>query len=181
MTPFEERYTAWTDGAMSAEEKNQFERDLESAESALSLQEAEAEREGAKQLGALLRKHSTPPPLSNADFLSSEIARLLEADKAAAKPARQGIFAGGMFKNPVWRLMWGGGACVGAAAVIFFTLVVPNFRPVEPAIDYYAQIINPQPGDPSISAVAFHDDADNITVLWLDGLDYVPKPPTKQP
>jgi hypothetical protein len=36
------------------------------------------------------------------------------------------------------------------------------------------QILEADPKAPKVYATAIHSDQDNLTVLWLDGLDYLP-------
>ena len=33
----------------------------------------------------------------------------------------------------------------------------------------------PEKGTPAVTAAAFHSKKDNVSVLWLDGLDYLPE------
>ena len=56
--------------------------------------------------------------------------------------------------------------------------LAPAFGPHEnPASnnEYMAQFYNARTADPAVSATAFHSKKDNVTVLWLDGLDYLPE------
>jgi hypothetical protein len=110
------------------------------------------------------------PPLRNADFFNLGILNQIEADQP--KPARREA-------GPVssWRLIWAGASCLAIAVIILFAFVLPSLHPVRREADYFAEILNSQPGDSSISAVAFHSEKENVTVLWLDGLDYVPSVP----
>ena len=39
---------------------------------------------------------------------------------------------------------------------------------------YFAQVVEAWPSDPSISATTVYNPQDNVTVLWLEGLDYMP-------
>ncbi len=166
MKPFETQYTKWVDGLLTGRELEEFERALGERRAV-----AEQDRAEARKLGDLLRRYDSEaaaPALANADFFNHEIARQIEAQPASSTAPRL---------VPLWRLIWAGGSCLGVAALLFFSLVLPGQHPVKPAVDYYAQILNTQPGDPAISAVAFHSDKDNVTVLWLDGLDYMPTTP----
>ena len=181
MKPFETRYTEWLEDKMPAIEQQAFEAELALPSSPISRADAERDRAEFQSLGRLLRTRVEVPPLKNADFFNAQVMREIHAEEAvkAEKAARTTASDDNGGFSPFARYLWAGGGCVAMSILLFFTLVLPNFHPQEPKVDYYAQILNTEPGDPSISAVAFHDDTDNITVLWLDGLDYLPKPPAK--
>jgi hypothetical protein len=186
MKPFETRYTEWLEGQMPPSESQAFEAELALPTSPISLSAAQNERAATRSLGTLLRSHVPAPELKNADFFNTQILREITAEHAKqAQPSERKHAPAqrqeeSLFSQLLSRYLWAGGSCVAMAVLIFATLVVPNFHPQEAKVDYYAQILDTQTGDPTISAVAFHDDVDNITVLWLDGLDYLPKAPAKR-
>jgi hypothetical protein len=39
---------------------------------------------------------------------------------------------------------------------------------------YFATVVDSRTFDPTISANTVYDPQDNVTVLWIDGLDYLP-------
>jgi anti-sigma factor RsiW len=164
MKTFEERYTAWIDGQLSGEALAAFEKEL------ATHPEAAEDRAAARKLGDLLRAHGTAPALSNADFFNLQIQQRIEADqpRPRAEPAR----GGGSFFLPISRLIWAGAACLGIAALLYKTMIPAAHTPAES--NYFAQVVEAWPSDPSISATTVYDPKDNVTVLWLDGLDYMP-------
>ncbi|SRR5579862_165259 len=161
MKTFEENFTAWVDGILSEEERLAFEATLD--------KDAPGERNRLLQLGELLRNHSPAPALSNPDFFNHQLLERIAAENGA--PARRG-------QSPwfVPRFIFAGASCF-AAAVLLFHFLIP-VGPVEnpsSAPAYVAQFYNARTDDPDVSATAFHSKKDNVTVLWLDGLDYLPE------
>jgi anti-sigma factor RsiW len=165
MKTFEERYTAWIDGQLSGDELAAFEQEL------AAHPEATEDRLAAQKLGDLLRTHGVAPALSNADFFNLQLQQRIEAEmpRPRVEPARSG---GGAFFWPISRLIWAGAACLGIAALLYRT-TIPAPKAAEPS-NYFAQVVEAWPSDPSISATTVYSPEDNVTVLWLDGLDYMP-------
>lgn len=158
MKPSEETLTAWIDDTLSPEEKVAFEANLPA--------HAEEERRQAKELGNLLRTHLKPaPPLRNAEFFTHSVLQQIDptlVSTPAATPATSSPWPS------FFRLLWAATACLAIGFVFGNTL----FAPSKPG--YFGAFHNPEAGDSGISAVAFHDDKAQITVLWLEGLDYLP-------
>ena len=50
---------------------------------------------------------------------------------------------------------------------------VLNARSTDPSIT--ANILNARSDDPNITATSFHSKQENVNVLWLDGLNYMPR------
>ncbi len=162
MKPFEERFTAWVDGRLTGAELAEFENELAAHPDAL------AEREDARKLGDLLRAQPTPP-LGNADFFNHQLMERIAAETPrAAEPVK---VRGWFWSLP--RLVLAGAACLAIAGGLFKTLIPPAAAPGEKS-KYYAQVIEAWPADPSISAITVYNPEDNVTVVWLDGLDYIP-------
>lgn len=165
MKTFEERFTAWVDGQLAGEALAAFEREL------AEHPEAPAEREAAQKLGNLLRSHSIAPPLSNPDFFSLQLQQRIDAEtpvrREPVRAERATVFS--IFS----RLVWGGVAFLVLAGVSFF-LTIPRQMANPAPSDYFAQVVEAWPSDPSISATTIYNPDDNVTVLWLDGLDYLP-------
>lgn len=169
MKPFDEQYTAWIDGTLTGRELAEFEAQLaQGLPNGLTKAQAEADRTAARQLGGLLRQHpSTAPAIKNPDFFSAQILRQIEAEQPRiARPTPSLL--------PFWRLIWGGLGSLGVAALLFAAFVAPTLHRVGPPPEYYAQILNSRTGDPTISAVSIHSKKEQVTVLWIDGLDYLP-------
>ena len=159
MKPFEEQFTAWVDGSLSGPELAAFEKELAQHPDAMS------ERADAQKLRALLRAHPTAPKLANADFFNMQIQQRIAADRPREKAA-------GWFWS-VPRLVWAGAVCLLIAGVMFKTLIPtsPTAGEVDP---YFAQVVESWTSEPGVSASTVYNKKDNVTVLWLDGLDYIP-------
>ena len=163
MKPFEEQFTAWADGKLSGPELAAFEKELEQHPEAL------AERDAALKLGAMLRGNPTAPKLANADFFNLQIQQRIAADRPREKAAGSG--AGWFWSLP--RLAWAGAACLLIAGAMFKTLI-PTGSTVSEADPYFAQVVESWTSEPGVSAITVYNPKDNVTVLWLDGLDYIP-------
>ncbi len=158
MKPSEETLTAWIDDALPAEEKAAFEANLPP--------DAEEERRQARELGQLLRTHLKPaPPLRNAEFFTHSVLQQIAPPVLTTAASTQQTAS---FWHPFLRFFSTAAACLAIVLFLGNTLTFPS----DP--DYFAFFHNLETGDESISAVAFHDQEANITVLWLEGLDYLP-------
>ena len=157
MTPFEEKFTAWVDGKLSGKELEAFEMEL------AAHPEAGKDKEDMVRIGALLRSHPTVPRLTSPDFFNHQIMERIAAETPREpRPAEKGAFLW-----PLRRLVLAGGFCLAVAFVLFESLI-----PQTPDED--RQIVKAWSEDPRITATAFYDSTQNVTVVWLDGLDYVP-------
>jgi anti-sigma factor RsiW len=164
MKTFEEKFTAWVDGRLTGAELAAFERELEAHPEALG------EREAAHDLGNLLRSHLTPAPLPNPDFFNHQILRQIHAPAsvAAPAPARRLTF---------WSLPWmalSGAFLLILSTALYFTMVPNTRREVRQNKQYVQNVLNAHSDDPAITATSFHSKDDNVNVLWLDGLNYLP-------
>ena len=159
MKPFEEQYTAWVDGRLSGPELAAFEKEL------AQHPEAAADKNAAQKLGRLLRENATAPKLANADFFNLQIQQRIAADRPREKAA------GWFWTLP--RLVWAGAVCLLIAGVMFKTMIPtgPTAGEVDP---YFAQVVESWTSEPGVSASTVYNKKDNVTVLWLDGLDYIP-------
>ncbi len=192
MKTFEERYTAWIDGHLTGEELARFERELP------DLAEAEADRNGAHGLRRMLRAHGGAPALANSEFFSHQLAARMAAEESRSAPgARRAPWWSALLTLP--NLAWAGVCCLLVTAGLYFAIIAPAHPgggsllatnlPVtavhvadaapgsgsntEPSV-YDASIIEATPGQPGVSATSVYSKADNMTVIWLDGLDYLP-------
>lgn len=165
MKPFEERYTAWLDGELSAADTAAFEREL-AADG-----ESPATRISFQKFLADFRAHHTPPPLDSPDFFNHGILEKITGKDTLPPRSR----------NP-WslpRLAWFGGLSM-ATALVLFIAIIPKKSETHSQSAYIAQVISARSADPNISATAFQThpaQTDDITVVWLDGLDYLPAVP----
>lgn len=162
MKTFEERHTAWLDGALTGDAQTAFERELEERGEPVS-EKAEFEK-----FQAFFRENSTAPTLESADFFNhSLLEKLTELEK------KQPAAAGWSFP----KLAWFGGLSI-ATALVLFIAIIPKKSETHSQSAYIAQVISARSADPQISATAFQTNpaqSDDISVVWLDGLDYVPE------
>lgn len=126
------------------------------------------EKKDAVRLGELLRSQPSPP-LANGDFFNSQVLqsiRLLDRSPA---------FSG---RRSSWlpRFAWAGALCMASAAIMFhFMIPTGPQASAEVRGGYMAQFYGARATVPTVSASAFHSKKDNVSVLWLDGLDYLPE------
>jgi hypothetical protein len=163
MNPFEEKFTAWVDGKLSGEELEAFEKELSAHP------EAGKDKGDALKIRALLRQHSTVPRLTNPDFFNYQLMERIavETRRQAAPAERRAFFW------PLRRLVLAGGFSL-AFAFVLFLLLIPKTPDGDQKSHYFAQIVETWTEDPKITATAVYDSDQNVTVVWLDGLDYVP-------
>ena len=159
MKTFEERYTAWVDGKLTGAALEAFERELP------DFGQATADKRAAEQLRTLLRQYGNAPALGNADFFNHQLRHRIGIESSEAKQRT--------WRWSIPRLAWAGAACLLVAGALFKALV-PAGKPVEAEPQYFAKIISANPADPTIYATAVYAPEDNVTVIWLDGLDYLP-------
>jgi anti-sigma factor RsiW len=163
MKPFEEQFTAWVDGKLSGAELAAFEKQL------AEHPDATAEREDALKLGRLLREHPTVPRLSNPDFFNHQIMQRIAAETvrpAVAEKKRS-------FFGSIPGLAWAGAACLVVAGALYLT-TIPGPGTPRPSSNYFAQIVESWPKAKNVSASTVYSPDDDVTVVWLDGLDYIP-------
>jgi len=157
MNPFEENFTAWVDGKLSGKELESFEAEL------AAHPEAAEDKADMLRIGALLRQHSTASRLTNPDFFSHQLMERITAEIPRA-PARREEPA---FFWSLRRLILAGGLSLGVALVLYMALI-PKTE------DEERQIVKAWTDDSRITASTIYDADQNVTVVWLDGLDYVP-------
>jgi len=165
MKTFEEKFTAWVDGRLSGPELAAFERDLHAHP------EAVAEKQGALELGKLLRIHLPAAPLRNADFFNHQLLQQIRAAEPATAPA---------LVHPVsfWslrRMAFSGAFLLLLSTLLYFAAVPNTRREVKHNQQYVENILNARSDDPAITATSFHSKENNVNVLWLDGLSYMPR------
>ncbi len=165
MKTFEEKFTAWIDGELRGQALIDFEAEL------AKIPEAEAGKAAAHKLGDLLRAEGRAPELKNAEFFNHQLMQAIQSEERRTEvPAK---VRSGWWSIP--RMAWGGAFSL-ALALVLFVLVIPH-GPVEnpTSEEYVSQIIKSSTEDPSILATSFQSKKEKVTVLWLDGLDYVPE------
>jgi hypothetical protein len=185
MTTFDQRYDAWINGRMPADEAEAFERELD--EHVISDEEMNACLTDTARLSELFRGDFPAPVLPNEDFLNNSIMRQILEDQAAEDAARLALLkthrerpAGFMDKlvafsrllrAPRLALPIGALALVAVLGVMFMR---PGADVIGGAPRFYAMTsfenINlSQPGQIWAGSISGHDN-----VLWVDGLDWIP-------
>lgn len=164
MKSFEEKFTAWTDGTMSDADRAAFDTEL------AQHPRAAEDRLSALRLGEFLRTHHPAVEMPNADFFNQSVLQAI----AETEPVEALCAAEAPRAFPLWKLVWGGALCLIAAAALF-QFAVPKGPYTSSGHDaYLAEVIEAHTGSASIYASSFHAKKNNVTVLWLDGLPYIP-------
>lgn len=157
---FEANFTAWLDGQLDAEQGAAFEQELR----ARGFDPA-AERAAAAHTSDLLRRHSPAPEMNHADFFQHQLLHRVQQEGERPPAASRSWWS-------FPRLMWAGAFCLLVAGVLFKTMIPMGGKP--PGSDYFATIVDARTYEPTISVDTVYDPRNNVTVLWLDGLDYLP-------
>ena len=167
MKTFEENWTAWVDGELSDAERAEFEASLDDRVA------AEAEKNKAHKLGALLREQLQPCAMRNEEFFHHQLRSRIAAEMKETVP-RQATAA----RESWWtirRLLWTGASALALFAVC--TFFVMREKPAPSQSQYLTQILNARV-DPNVSPYAtvsiFQTKQDRVTVLWVDGLKSLP-------
>jgi hypothetical protein len=166
MKTFEEKWTAWLDGQLSGRELSQFEASLPDKIG------AEAEKAGARKLGALLKRELGASALTNEEFFSHQLRERIMRESRVPSAQREA-------KASTWwtipRLLWTGTASLGVF-LVFTIFVIRDKNPAEES-QYLTQILNARV-DPVVSPNAtvsmFEVKQDRVTVLWTEGLQSLP-------
>ena len=103
------------------------------------------------------------------DFFNLQLLQRIEADlpRERARAERPALFW------PLSRLAWAGAFCL-LVAFGLFKATIPTAADAGEKSPYFAQVIESWPGADTISATTVYNPRDNVTVLWLEGLDYLP-------
>lgn len=169
MKTFEEKWTAWVDDELSEAERAEFEASLENRAA------AEAEKNQAHKLGALLKEQLQPRPMGNEEFFHHQLRERIARETAATEPAAP---APSPLPETWWsirRLLWLGATSLAVFAVC--TFFVMREQPAPTQSDYLTQILNARvdPGvNPNATVSIFQTKEDRVTVLWVDGLKSLP-------
>ena len=174
MRTFEERFTAWIDGQLLGEELADFEREVAQRNG-----DAASEKEEALKLGSLLREYGASPAMTNREFFNHQLMDRIDAERPT-KP----IHAGEKEQGTWWglpKMVWVGAACL-VASILILPLIAPRVskdavvEDLTPLVEdkYFAEVLESHTSDPRVSATAIHATDDDLTVVWLDGLDYIP-------
>jgi len=165
MKTFEEKFTAWVDGRLTGADLADYEHELESHPDAL------AEKEAALELGNLLRSHLCAPPLRNEDFFNHQILHQIEVSQMPPRkaPGRLRSFL------TLPRMAFSGAFFLLLAAILFFAAVPNTRRDMRHNQQYVIHNLTDPSEEANISATSFHSKQNNVDVLWLDGLTYMPR------
>jgi anti-sigma factor RsiW len=155
MKTFEEKFTAWLDGSLSAEESLAFENEHP------SLLE---DRRNLLKLRSLLKENFVRPELSHPDFFNAQIMARIEHETDRRR--RRGRSWLGL---P--RLAWGGIASL-AAGVALFVVLIPHGDLSNPGKRYVAQVLKAKTADPKVKATV--DSQKDMTIIELEGLQNLP-------
>lgn len=165
MKSFEENMVRWVDGALSPQEAEAFEK---SAPNATAIQR---EREIWQSMRVDFRKASVSQGdyARDAEFLSSQISRLIRADLPGPHPVTQRASL-----PSIWKLVWSG----GALAVIAFAmiLVVANHNDGIPSeTQFISQVIEARSTQPErFATYSFAAPDGRGTVIWIDTPGFIP-------
>lgn len=114
------------------------------------------------------------PQLEHADFFNHQLMERIAADQAASSTQKAQRKEVGSFFFSLRRMAWAGAFCLLIALALFAT-TIPGSRRYNPtAGQCVSEILNAHTEDPAITASSFHCKKGNVTVLWLDGLGYMP-------
>ena len=146
----EEKWTAYLDGKLSAQDAAAFEREHP---------EAIAERELHARIASAVRLHSPAPKMRNVEFFNERILQEISPRKSEAPVPRRALWS-------LWRLAFAG-ACSLLVAGGIYTMFVRGPAGVKDR--YLAQVVSVKAGDALLDATVL--DADGLAVVWIDGLD----------
>lgn len=153
---------------------------------ALSETQQEAARE-FEALGTFLRQHHEQPRLPNPDFFAHSV---METIRREEKPTSTAQSAGWWSRFSPLRMAWSGAALIAAGVALAFLLIPgaetqPRFPgpiqyrterlEVQPQPFYMAEITQFRSHDPEVYVSVYRSSPDRVTVLWLDGLAYLPE------
>lgn len=165
MKTFEEKWTGWIDDQLSGRELDEFLASLPDRAA------AEAEKQSTKQLGGLLREQAVT--LSNADFFSHQLRQRIDRDEPQDNGEYESTGTGWW---TIRRLLWG--AATSFAVFIICAVFVIREKTPSSQSQYLSEILSYRV-DPSVSPNAsitmFEKKDDHVTVLWVDGLQSLPK------
>ncbi|EDY21650.1 putative transmembrane anti-sigma factor [Chthoniobacter flavus Ellin428] len=163
MKPFEEQFTAWVDGKLTDAELAEFEKQL------AEHPDAAADRDDALKLGRLLRAHPPVLEMPNPDFFNHQLLQRIEAETPKPRVVEKKQWS--FWSIP--GLAWAGASCLIVAGALFATMIPGGPKHLETST-YFAQVVENWSTDPNVTASTVYDPKDQMTVVWLDGLDYIP-------
>jgi len=155
MRPFEERFTAWLDGELDAEEARAFLKEYP------SVLEEKAEFLKLKQL---LRQGLESRVLENPDFFNAQIMAQIGRESVPRRSLRRGWLG-------LPRIAWAG---IGALSigVAMFVALIPHGDLSDPRSGYVADVLKTKTRDPNVKATV--DNQKDMTIIKIEGLQKLP-------
>jgi anti-sigma factor RsiW len=154
MKTFKEKFTAWLDGALSAEESLAFEKEHPSLQK---------ERRELMKLHSLRKENLGRAELPHPDFFSAQIMAQIEREPSGRRAGRSWL--------GIPRLAWGGIASL-AAGLALFAVLVPHGDLSNPRTAYVAEVLKARTVNPKVTATA--DSQKDKTIIKLEGLHNLP-------
>jgi len=168
MKTFEERWTAWLDGELTGKELADFEASLPDKAA------AEEEKRSAAKLGALLKEQLVVPKMNNTEFFHHQLQQQIQEESKASLGSNESRSKPILW--PIGRLAWIGAACL--AVFCLCAIFVAREKTPQDHSQYLTQILNARV-DPTINPDAsismFDSREEKVTVLWVDGMQTLPK------
>jgi hypothetical protein len=154
MKTFEQKFTAWLDGALSAEESLAFEKEHPSVL-----------KDGSDllKLKSFMKENLVPAELSHPEFFNAQIIARIGHETRRRRLGRS------WFSLP--RLVWGGIASL-ATGVALFAVLIPHGDLSNPRSGYVAEVLKAKTADPKVKATV--DSQKDMTIIKLEGLQNLP-------
>jgi len=149
MKTFEEKFTAWLDGALAKEEAVTFEKENPSLYK---------ERNDLLKLRSLLKQYLGRPELSHSDFLAQ-----VEREASRRRVGRSWL--------GLPRLAWGGIASL-AAGLALFVVLIPRGDLSNPRSRYVAEVLKAKTVNPKVTTTV--NSQKDMTYINLEGLHNLP-------
>jgi len=149
MKTFEEKFTAWLDGALAKEEAVTFEKENPSLYK---------ERNDLLKLRSLLKQYLGRPELSHSDFLAQ-----VEREASRRRVGRSWL--------GLPRLAWGGIASL-AAGLTLFVVLIPRGDLSNPRSRYVAEVLKAKTVNPKVTTTV--NSQKDMTNINLEGLHNLP-------
>jgi hypothetical protein len=165
---FEETFTLWLDGRLGPADAEAFEKQMRER----GLDPA-AERASGEKLHRLLHENSPAPTMKHTELFNRQLINRIEQEqRAEARPEGAVVGFWRWFALP--KIAWAGFACLLIAGVMYKTMIPTSGPGPLDQSPYFATVVDSRTFDPTVSANTVYNPRDNITVLWIDGLDYLP-------
>jgi hypothetical protein len=154
MKTFEEKFTAWVDGALAREEARTFEKEHP------SIYEA---RSDLLRLQSLLKEHLGRAELSHPDLFNAQIMAQVEREASRRRVGRSRL--------GLPRLAWAGIASL-AAGLALFVVLIPHGDLSNPRTGYVAEALKAKTPNPKETTAA--NSQKDMTIIKLEGLHNLP-------